>query len=63
VEGDMGNGIEEQINEKKAKLHELVKSRPKANCSDTYSSAIDVRREEQVEELEEEIAALRKKQK
>jgi hypothetical protein len=56
----MTQDIEQQIEDKKLKLQELIRSRPKANCSDTYSSAIDVRRETEIEELEEEIEALKK---
>lgn len=54
----MGDTIKDYIAEKKKKLEELIKSRPKANCSDTYSSASDVKREEQIEELEDQIKEL-----
>ena len=47
--------------EKKEKLHELIRSRSQANCSSKYSSEIDVRRETEIEQLEEEIRELEKK--
>lgn len=47
-----------ELEQKKAQLQELIRSRPKANCSSKYSSEIDVRRESEIEELEEEIQTL-----
>lgn len=47
-----------ELEQKKAQLQELIRSRPKANCSSKYSSAIDVRRESEIEDLEEEIQTL-----
>jgi predicted RNase H-like nuclease (RuvC/YqgF family) len=53
--------IEEELKEKKRKLQELVHSRSKATCAGVYSSGIDVRRETEIEELEEDIRRLEKK--
>ncbi len=47
-----------ELEQKKAQLQELIRSRPKANCSSKYSSEIDVRRESEIEDLEEEIQTL-----
>lgn len=44
--------------EKKRQLEELRNSRSKSNCAGTYSSSIDVRRETEIEDLEEEIREL-----
>jgi polyhydroxyalkanoate synthesis regulator phasin len=52
--------LQKQLKEKKAELEELIKNRPKATCTDVYSSENEVRRETRIEELEEEIAALEK---
>lgn len=54
----MSADITKQLEEKKAKLEELKASKPKANCAGTFSSEVDVRRMTEIEELEEEIAAL-----
>ena len=48
----------EELERKKETLRELIRSRSQANCSSTYSSAADVRRESGIEELEEEIERL-----
>ena len=48
----------EGIAEKKRKLQELLRSRSKATCAGVFSSEIDVRRETEIEELEEEIRRL-----
>ncbi|HUV08461.1 MAG TPA: hypothetical protein VMX75_12070 [Spirochaetia bacterium] len=48
----------EELEKKKATLKELIRSRSKANCSSVVSSEADVRRESQIEELEEEIKNL-----
>jgi polyhydroxyalkanoate synthesis regulator phasin len=53
--------VEEELKEKKRKLQELVHSRSKATCAGVYSSEIDVRRETEIEELEEDIRRLEKK--
>ena len=47
-----------ELDQKKAQLQELIRSRPKANCSSKYSSEIDVRRESEIEDLEEQILSL-----
>lgn len=51
----------ETLAELKRKLRELVRSRSKASCSNVVSTEIDVRREMQIEELEEQIRALQQK--
>jgi hypothetical protein len=51
----------QEIQKKKEQLQELVRSRSKANCSSKYSSEIDVRRESEIEDLEDEIKALEAK--
>ena len=51
---------EDLLMEKKKKLEELKASRSKANCSTTVSKASDIFREEEIEELEEEIKKLEK---
>jgi polyhydroxyalkanoate synthesis regulator phasin len=53
----------EELTDKKRRLQELVRSRSKATCAGILSSEIDVRRETQIEELEEEIRRLEKKAK
>jgi len=50
----------EEIAEKRRRLQELLRSRSKATCAGVLSSEIDVRREKQIEELEEEIRRLEK---
>ena len=50
--------VKSELEQKKAQLQELIRSRPKANCSSKYSSEIDVRRESEIEDLEEEIQTL-----
>jgi polyhydroxyalkanoate synthesis regulator phasin len=42
-------------------LQELIRARSKATCSSVVSTEIDVRRETEIEELEEQIQALEKK--
>ncbi len=44
-----------ELEAKKAKLRGLIEARSKANCSTRHSSAADVQRETEIEELEEEI--------
>jgi len=46
------------LEEKKKKLEKLKASRSEANCSSTVSKASDVFREEEIEELENEIKKL-----
>lgn len=55
--------IEALIAENKAKLADLVASRPKVHCSSSHSSEEDVARETAIEDLEEEIRRLEAKQK
>jgi hypothetical protein len=50
--------VQSELEKKRAQLEELIRSRPKANCSSKYSSDIDVRRESEIEDLEDEIRAL-----
>ena len=50
--------LEQELMESKKKLKELVASQSKANCSSKYSSGIDVRREEEIEEMEDKIKRL-----
>ena len=49
-----------ELQEKRRKLNELVKSRSKSNCSATFSSKADVQRETEIEDLEDEIKELEK---
>ena len=55
------SNTKDELAEKKKKLQELIRARSKANCSSVVSSEIDVRRETEIEELEEEIQELEKK--
>jgi HAMP domain-containing protein len=50
----------EEIAEKKRRLEELRRARSGATCAGVLSSEIDVRRETEIEELEEEIRRLEK---
>jgi hypothetical protein len=56
----MGN-VKDELTEKKRKLQELIRARSKATCSSVVSTEIDVRRETEIEELEEQIQELEKK--
>jgi polyhydroxyalkanoate synthesis regulator phasin len=51
----------DELAEMKRKLQELIRARSKATCSSVISTEIDVRRETEIEELEEQIQALEKK--
>ncbi len=51
----------DELAESKRKLQELIRARSQATCSTVVSSEIDVRRETEIEELEEEIQELEKK--
>jgi polyhydroxyalkanoate synthesis regulator phasin len=51
----------DELAEKKRVLQELIRARSKATCSSVISTEIDVRRETEIEELEEQIQALEKK--
>jgi polyhydroxyalkanoate synthesis regulator phasin len=53
--------LKSQLEEKTKRLDQLVKSRPKAFCSTVNSSAEDVKRESEIDELEVEIKQLEKK--
>lgn len=53
----------DELAELKRKLQELIRARSKATCSSVISTEIDVRRETEIEELEEQIQALQKKSK
>ena len=50
----------EQIAEIRRKLEELRRARSKATCAGVLSSGIDVRRETEIEDLEEELRRLEK---
>ncbi len=50
-----------ELETKKAKLRGLIEARSKANCSTRNSSAADVQRETEIEELEEEIQIIESK--
>jgi polyhydroxyalkanoate synthesis regulator phasin len=52
--------VKDELTEKKRKLQELIRARSKATCSSVVSSEIDVRRETEIEELEEQIQELEK---
>jgi len=49
-----------KLEEKILRLQQLVKSRPKAFCSTVNSSEEDVKRESEIDDLEEEIKHLEK---
>ena len=51
----------DELTEMKRKLQELIRARSKATCSSVVSSEIDVRRETEIEDLEEQIQQLEKK--
>jgi len=51
----------ELLEQKRRQLQALRQSRPSANCAKGHSSEADVRREMEVEDLEEEIRQLEKK--
>jgi len=51
----------DQMAEIRRKLEELRRARSKATCAGILSSEIDVRRETQIEELEEELRRLEKR--
>ena len=53
--------LEAQIERKRGRLESLRGARSKANCSAHSSSAADLRRQEEIEELEEEISKLEKR--
>jgi hypothetical protein len=51
----------DELAEMKRKLQELIRARSKATCSSVISTEIDVRRETEIEELEEQIRELEQK--
>jgi polyhydroxyalkanoate synthesis regulator phasin len=51
----------DELSEMKRKLQELIRARSKATCSTVVSTEIDVRRETEIEELEERIQELENK--
>ena len=51
----------DELGEMKRKLQELIRARSKATCSSVVSTEIDVRRETEIEELEEQIQELENK--
>jgi len=51
----------DELAEMKRKLQELIRARSKATCSSVVSTEIDVRRETEIEELEEQIQELENK--
>lgn len=51
----------DELLEMKRKLQELIRARSKATCSSVVSTGIDVRRETEIEDLEEQIQQLEKK--
>ena len=53
--------VKDELAEKRRKLQELIRARSKATCSSVVSTEIDVRRETEIEELEEQIQELEKK--
>lgn len=55
--------ISAALEEKKAKLAQLLDNKSKANCDTRSLTAADIQREEEIEDLEEEIAKLEKKPK
>lgn len=57
------SNAKDELAEMKRKLQELIRARSKATCSSVISTEIDVRRETEIEELEEQIQALQKKSK
>ena len=52
--------IKDELAEKKRIMQELIRARSKATCSSVVSTEIDVRRETEIEELEEQIQELEK---
>jgi len=51
----------DELAEMNRKLQELIRARSKATCSTVVSTEIDVRRETEIEDLEEQILELEKK--
>ncbi len=53
--------LRHELEDRKGKLAALKSNRSKANCSNMNSSAADMQREMQIEELEDEIRRLTKR--
>ena len=49
-----------ELEKKKARLQQLIDSRSEAPCDTRHLSAADLKREQEIEDLEEEIADLQK---
>ena len=58
---DLMEDLKTQLQEKILRLEQLVKARSKAFCSTVHSNEEDVKRETEIDELEEEIQELEKK--
>ena len=52
--------LKAELDNKRQKLNELIRSRSKASCSSRASAKADVERETQIEELEERVLELEK---
>lgn len=52
--------INTELEENRAKLAQLLDNKSKANCDTRNLTAADIQREEEIEDLEEEIAKLEK---
>jgi hypothetical protein len=53
--------VRAELEQKRTRLAGLKESRSKANCSTKYSSAAQMQRELEIEELEDEIKTLEQK--
>jgi hypothetical protein len=60
-ESGMDEDLKKQLEQKILRLQALVSSRSKAFCSTVNSSEEDVKRETEIDDLEEEIKDLEKK--
>lgn len=52
------NTIEAELTRKRAQLKTMQESRSAAACKATHSTSVDMRREMEIEELQEDIKAL-----
>ena len=50
-----------ELDRKKSRLDALLDQRSKANCDTRHLSAADLKREQEIEDLEEEVRELQKK--
>ena len=55
------DSLKDTLSAKKLRLKELLDSQSKANCDTRHLSASDIQREEEIEEVENAIAALEAK--